>query len=694
MNLKKIQKILIAAIMALGLISGSAAVATADTTGGGTGGGGSTGQQNGFYWASVSSAGGVSAYTKFIQTNGWSQWFAESQVQQRVGNLGVCQNSDVIWFLMGPQVWAYNFQGYPSWYSSPVIAGTIENPRSLWGPGPTAAQYQHFISWDDGIGGHRRWNSGAWNSPVYTIVCSYATWRDPISRTESSSSIRSSSQTETFTKPYSWSTEVKRQELAGDGGKDPIGADNLHDQAESQKSAFGAFWDKVNSSPPMSPTALKNGVNTAIAQDASSNHAVVDLDAQNKAGMAEGGILNFNENTQYATVSATEVTNITTVTNCTYVRNWNSGAGAYNPETKSCSSYDQAPQVIRTSSATKGTLENTGFWQMLSVHCNLDEFKALLASDSSLKEIQTPNISNKMSGVVVTKKYDSQPASARSLDFAPTAVPMKGVAMPDPAKVRTGQIGFYDKECPFDCTNSKATADGASANNGATTNVGAPGAVSNKVNSNSFEFFRDNAPKDIAVDTWYPISNNGVSYKGDAPLTTTVTRDVNGTPSLDGSGGGKFAMKSSKDGTTLFTGTATAVNTQKNWDTSKFSGPMATILNGLHNKFTVQSTWASDAGKPQAFNFKWEYAPNVSSGIPLTGVGFGPNSTQQTGKIGLVSGPIQGKCYTYFGTPANPDMTALFGSNTGTGTENNIDGHLLADSAAKLTTNFVRSTTE
>lgn len=698
MNLKKIQKALITALLAIGLVSGTVTAASASTggTGGGTGGGGSTGQQSGFYWASVTSSSAGSAYNQFLSKTGLTRSFAESQVSQRVGSTSVCQNSDVIWFLMGPQIWAYNFQGYPTWDTHWMFRGSIQYPQSLAGPLPSSVQYQHFIDWDNGIGGKRRFNQGVNGKYGYTIVCNWAITRPITTRYSYPTPRVVKTQTDaTFTKPYSWTTEITRQPLAGDGGKDPIGANNLHNQLVDKKSNFGLLWDSLQNSSTRTPQQLTDSVNAALDKDKTLAHGVASLDADNKAGMAEGGVLNVKEQTLYANVQTNEVKTVTTPIRCVHTATWNSYWGAYNAETTSCSDMPSSTTYARTTTKTTGTQQNTGFWQMLAVHCNQAEFNALLASDSSLQKITTPDSTNAISGSVITKNYVTQPAK---LDFGDST-------NTNAAKAKTGKLSFFDKECPFDCT-PDATASGASSSNGATENVGSTGAPlapalsgakSDNLNTNAFEFFRDNTAKTIKVDTWYPKAGKGVAYSGEAPLTTTISRDPNGTPSLDGSVGGKFTMKSTKGDYTLFTGSSTKVNTQKNWDSTSFSGPTTTIFKGLQREFNLRATWASDANKPQAFNFKWEYAPTVTTTVPLSSIGFGALSTQNSGTKGSASTAIEGKCYSWFGTTTSSSTIAEFGANTGTGTTNNLDGSLLTGTkgaAAKLTANFVRSTTE
>jgi hypothetical protein len=711
MNWKRFRKILSATAVSLALVSGTAISANADTTGGIGGGGGAGGAYSGFEWVSVVGEKGA-AYDKFVELGRWGGQ-TDGLVNSRIGGngVGICRDSNVIWFIRSGQGgWTYNYTGGTHGPSSGGVAGSIEVPYSQYGRAPIAAEINAFKDWDAGQNGGRI--DGV---PGYTIICS-GKFIQP-DRVWSGSSTRVTSDGKTgeksYTYPHTWYTNIDRQALKGDGGIDTIGDNNLHSQVTVQRTSFGELYDSLNTTAGqgMSPSELETAVIKGTSGlDIQRERPKVDLDAKNKEGMAEGGILNVISRVKNATISTVEYTKVTTTTHCNYRQTWNSYWAGWNPVTQNC--WDtNVTNVTRTSSKSElGTLETKSFWQMLAVHCNKEEFDALIASDHTVHyNVQLPSVAQTktedptrtISAVAYTRQFLGAP---KNLDFG-------NPYHPDATKAKTGNVDFFDKECPFDCTPSNASASGASTANGAVDNIGMKnfvastplnpylfGAESESTNTNKFEFFRDNAPKNIKVDTWYPKSVNGVTYKGEAPLTTTITRDPKGTPSLDGSGGGKFTMKSSK-GDTLFGGALANVNTQKNWDSSTFSGPTATILKGLHNKFSVQSTWASDADKPQAFNFKWEYAPTVKTSIPVTSIGFGLVGGQNVGDFGIVSTDIQGKCYTYFGkapTDPAPNVISEFGDNTGTGTVNNLDKGLLTGdkAAAKLTTNFVRSTTE
>lgn len=707
MNWKKFRKILGATVVSLALVSGPAITANADTTGGMGGGGGGGGAYSGFEWVSIAGNKGA-VYDEFVKKSKWGSQ-TDSIVNARIGGngVGICRDSNAIWFIRSAQGgWTYNYTGGTHGSSSGNVQGSIEKPYSAYGDRrPIAEEVQAFKDWDGGQNGGR-----IDNVPGYTIICSGKFMQPDITWSTWPSSSTTSSTSASYREPYSYVTTATRQALKDDGGKDIIGEDNLHAQSSVQKTEYGKIYDSINTAggQGISPADLKSKVDAALAIDANADRPKIDLDDANKKGMAEGGILNMTSFVKYANISTQESTTTTTSSRCDYRMTWNSYWAVYNSASVNCGSTVSTASSRNSQKDVDSTQQVRNFWQMLSVHCNEAEYKALLNSDPSLIEISGPDPSRSISGVVRTQNYAGVPLIT---DFAPSdsVIPIKGKPLPPAAKIRTGELGFYDKECPFDCTPSNNSADGASKANGALSNVVKtpsvlPGTLfgattDDKTNSNAFEFFRDNAAKSITVNTWYPKSGNGVAYAGEAPVTTTVARDITGTPSVDGSGGGKFTMKAT-NGEAMFTGGTKAPSLQKNWDTSTFSSPAMTILKGLNNKITVQSTWASDAGKPQAFNFKWEYAPNVNTTVPLKLIGFGPGGSQVIGTLGSATTPIEGKCYTYFGkSPADPVPSTVtdFGANTGSETINNLDAGLLTGprgNDAKMTANFVRSTTE
>lgn len=722
MNKKFIAKI--GSIITAIIVTVATPMAALADTGGGIGGGGSNQTLTGpIHWASIAYDEPGKAYKDFLKRAGWDKNTVESQVVGRVKNSKVCPASRVIWYINhnATNKWVFNY-GYTgthgsSWNNHHNASGTIENPHKKYGArAATSAEVAAFKKWDKNHNGNK-----INKKPGYTIICS-GQYEIPeekwvVTETEGGKSTQHSL---VYNEPYAYTTEIKPQSI--EGKIDPIGEPNLHAQkGPSVRTNYGKLWDQVNSGKlKLSPSKLDARVQAALKKDKSLSHGTVTLDAKNKEGMAEGGVLNVYEQTQYARLSSTQITDTVKKFKCTYTRTWNYNTQKWNAATKTCKQTGTSPSGITiTMKSTVGTSENTGFWQMISVHCNYEDFKALLDSDKTIKAVsggsgtegKASSLTNgTISASAVTQRYKKAP-SAAELDFG-------SATNANAAKAATGKLAFYDKECGFECT-SENIGSTAQANK-ATSNVNSSGniqegertgvsATSNgtKVNSNNLEFFRDNDKNRITTDLWYPKRTTNVLYDGEDPVTTTVSRWSEGTPGITSSNGGKFTMVSvDKNGGQLFTGKDKA-KTQKNWDSTTFSNSQSTILTGRHQNFDVSSTWASEKNRPQVLNVKYEYEPQVVSGIYANNIGFGVNGAQRTGGIAKPSTTIQGKCYVNYKKPGVSEKqhstTKLFHDNTGTGTKNEIDGKIIEgagsiqeskDKKTNLVVNFVRSTTE
>lgn len=377
-------------------------------------------------------------------------------------------------------------------------------------------------------------------------------------------------------------------------------------------------------------------------------------------------------------------------------------------KTYSCAthSFSHNANTYTFTSDNPTTPGNSGFWQMLSVHCNKAGFEELYNRTNGATIINTGDDSKEISAVMHSKVYPSEPSVK---DFPHT----------------NNRDGFFDKECPYDCTPDPAldvakmnearvnnTSQGA-VENDKSTGLGT-GATSEGIQGNYFTFFRDNDPKELKIDLWYPVpgSNGGVvKYDGDKAITTTITRWGGGTPGITGQDGGQFSMwfDEVKNSNKVF-GKGLDPKSQRNWDNSTDTTSLSRVLPGQHTDFFVASTWASKAGAPQVLNFKWEYDPDVSTKFPALNLGFNKDYTQRTGDIVTVATPIQGKCYASFGTRTSKDTVGLFNEYTGTNTVNELDagpinveeieraGKVTEDQGWKESTNliinFVRATTE
>lgn len=760
---KTLRSLTVGTLVAAAMLGG-APMAQADNGAGGNNGEDSGGTVNGMTWKVVSSKNGRTAWERFLYgdsanlndgpqalrsvrgLSGIYAWRADlavrtipSRTSSKKNLKNVCQKSSNIWFVQGRykgrDIWIRNYSGV-TFPTGKQMNNWFHRASGWSSTAPTNSHVKAMHDWVSRTSAEHRTNN-------WLIVCDGVLPSTPTPRATPAPQYSSVSKTtEAAVKdggkhPYSYTTDVKPQ--IRENGIDPIGKNNLHDQLGTvQKTNYGVLVDSIRAGKykGSTPAAIQKLVDDAVAKDVTAKRSKIDLDAKNKEGMAEGGVLNVYERTTYATWSASSTTTTYMVQHCNMVSNpvgWKEGVpmdkqpGPFvkNPDKTwkyqepklDCSNAPvienpkKKPVTTYANSATIGTPENTGFWQMLAVHCNKEQFDALMAAVSGATVGNSGDPSRRIAAVAYSKKYPAQPTS---LDFGDKF-------SSNAAKKASGLVGFYDKECPFQCTSDKATTEGASAANGATSNMNAStppdgttgkyGALSGNQNNNRFEFFRDNTPHDVKVDVWYPKSNGVVDYKSnaDAPLTTTVTRWVLGTPDVKGGDGGQFTMKT-KSGVSLFDGEGSNLN-QRNWDPAEdgsskdylFSTPTATMLDGLHRDFTVQSSWASEANRPQVINVKWEYAPMTASTFSTKGIGFDAGGAVAYGTGEKVAVPVQGKCYAEFGkkdsvaTPYAEKVQA----GTGTGTDNTMDGKLVdgestppADNSTELIVNFIRSTSE
>lgn len=517
-----------------------------------------------------------------------------------------------------------------------------------------------------------------------------------------------------FTSDYAWSTAVTA-ELNTAAGVDPIGVNNLHDQdAVTVQSDFGRQYDDVtggNGNYNSKVTAIQN----AISADNSKEHATVTLDAQNRAGLAEGGVLSVSEMTRRATITLSQSWSETRSRSVTC--NYNRGSSTPLPGTCSYGDWSSWTEDAgsRSHSVQKQmeTQPNTGFFQLLSVHCNPTELNALTTRLTALGgtyEIvsQATNVTGQTTTVLRTQHYDdrSQALNLRRILGADSSSLSAEVR-------RTGQLGFYDKECDAQCI-SNPIGSGASSTNGATSNVGITtnsianeallgGAElvkgSDRANANYFEIFRNNDSNRINVNVWYPNPANqelkygstfpnqagsgNVTIPAAAPVSTTVTRWAEGTPgTVTTDAGGLFGINAVRGSTTtpLFTSNTGNPSTQTNFGTNTYQSPNSATLAGFYRTFDVRSTWASEKDRPQILNIKWEYRPTVWTRFPSS-LGFTAhnNSAQLVATTPVtVDQAIDVRCYAQFGTnDRNLGLGSRVAASTGSGTTNNLDRGLV-----------------
>lgn len=714
-------------------LSGSSPIITDASAGvsggGGGGGGGSTGGFSGAVWVEIPKSNihpsrGLPNRTRTFPEDIW--------------NGSICQNAQRIFGLI-PQGAVNNGAPHTSW------------TYSLWGVGGLNASSAPGGSTVASAIASNTGNSYQW-AVNYMYQKNFICLDNPnvITTSEWRYEVRSSGGgTDSLNEPgvYSRTTTVKPQFLQG-ATKDIIGADNLKEQpAVPVYTEYRKVFDQFKAAMAASGANKKNIVaqfkplfEAARKKDAAAAAPTVTLTKNNQEGLGEGGILNISETQMNARATASTTTTNYRVWRCGYVHYSRSGwqpssanncgavSGTINPNAlptaglasaRWLNATERGQYKPTTAGATswKGysssygvenpTQQQVGFWQIISAHCNLDGVVALknamAAKGEPLVSLDSADASGEISGLLRTKIYAQVPS--------PLPLGSTHSSLPD-AQRATGTLGFFDKECPFDCTPDK-TGSGASANNGAIDNVsnggwngtGLYGSKSadgkTSTNSNYSEMFRDNTDRTISPDVWYPLSKNGVSYGGEAPKSTLFTRWAQGTPALGTEFNAYAGAGDQKSKTPLFTAGSSAQKNQKNFDVAEgFSSSTAAQVPGLVDKLTVQSTWASSDGKPQALQVAWEYSPSVITKVP-TSLGFQAGGTNVTiGSWVDQSTQIDGRCWGNFGTrvqtPAEKTMSKNnLKSNTGTGATTNFTApNKEITNARNLVINFIRGTAE
>jgi len=306
----------------------------------------------------------------------------------------------------------------------------------------------------------------------------------------------------------------------------------------------------------------------------------------------------------------------------------------------------------------------TAFWQLLSVKCNRAMFQQVVGALMADGNTENGNTElDYQKGVVVYQdgNYSGVVKTATTVD-RPVVLQLGNPDNPNAILQNTGNASFFNKECPYECT-ADPTSTSATVENGGKFNVrkngvedpnnpGAYGAtmtVANKLtNSNAFSLFRDNEPKKLHVDVWFPVNNDReVKYDGHASISTILVKDDAGTPNND------FFKLTTLNGKSFFTNKDSQLTreeslakfpVQKNWFTEEFTGRNEGVIDGMHNEFLVHSTWASEGNK-HTLNLTWEYRPEVISVVPVKNIGV-----QTIFKQEEITAPIEGKCFARFGT--------------------------------------------
>ncbi len=731
-------------------ISLSPGAAIAGVDGGNNGGGGGGGSYNPYFevWSVYNENG---AWRDFANRAVGDQYAGESALVTKLNAMGSglaanCQKSRlIVWLQATGSQWGHG-SGFLYRSADTKVARTI----AAWGDtnyywdgnmNNFGTSGQHLVGVYNQTGtvnpaARNEVKNWAYNGGSYqngtVIVCA---WNDPTSCTDCGNThtrmTDSSTASEAWTKPYSYATTVKREITAAEGrnhndpsgtdidssGDDPIGVDNLHNQPTiTAKTNFGGLYDSLANSTSEELSSLRARINTAAATDVTADRPDVALDSNNQAGLREGGVLSIYENTTRATITATQTENWEKCYNNVVKQDFNAGSNSWGPiyvassGVAGCSTRtDWTPKTsdapggtdaaylrdngwTRTATNTLAvktltTPENTGFWQIVSVHCNEADVAAALAAYGTTGVdyfvVDQTVTDTGVTQVVHTKKTSTRPTAVGSKIFGVSNGKTNYATAS--ALERTGLTGFYDKECSMVCISS-LTPDATNAN-GATTNAplistdlyipsrgGAT--LDGNVNSNFLQIFRNGETHKLTVNTSYPQDTPVLRYGGSAPISTTINLWNASTPDTTPYGG-QFVM-TTEDGTPIFNPNGAAPATQKNFGVDAYKGPLSSTLAGFHRTFEVAGTWASTATRPVVLNVKWEYQPKTSVTIP-TLLGFTHDGSVSATNPTAADQAIDVRCYATFGTNNSNglDLKNTTHDSTGTGTSNTLDKGLV-----------------
>lgn len=503
-------------------------------------------------------------------------------------------------------------------------------------------------------------------------------------------------------------------------GKDPIGANNLHNQASPASiTELGKVWNELQRDSLYSTSKSEASTeliakytarfDAAIARDNANGRPTIDLNKENQDGMAEGGVLNVNEfgvplkvnlssqATHYELQSRSwEEWSISGIRYGSWQRADSKGDGAW-VDKKSKTLWDKRAKekkgvwtsYLNRTTHSQATQKSLGFWQIISVNCNVAEFTSLKASFKTLTVVSMQPKSRDTKGA-----YSIVAHSPLQTKRPTTKVLGMNNAKNSAAINRTSALGFYDKECAFACTPSNEVSKGATKANNAVNNLGASGfngatskgkygnlVLEDNLNSSALELFRDGDAVAITPDVWHPLSANGVAYDGQAPKSTIISRWAAGSPNLATMKGAtrfeevfRATAKSQDKNVTLFTtdrkGSYSAKNDQ-NETVVPFSSETLARVPGLAKDLAVSGVWASEEGRPQVLNMKWEYNPKLTKTAPILNIGrLSANLGGVSFTAGYVSTRVDGICVGEFGTTATSkplDVVKSVASNTGSG---------------------------
>ena len=666
-------------------------------------------------WFSVSARNGNTAWENFRKFSGLEPKYLDGELNELEGfDRKVCEKSNTIWYTVnnnnGSYYWVNTINGTDKRtiltkdgklastadHKAIGVNGTVLNPALTYGVKPTQKQIDAMI---------KEYGTAKLNSQPWTLVCSGSLvgaqpqgnkWTEYKDKDGKATRDRNDAleKTRATGKVKSWTNPINVN-LIAKPDFDP-GKIALQSQSKANVTQFGNLWKQAQAEDlnGKSIEDVNTLVESAMSKDKAASYEM-DLNDQNKEAIAEGGVMSINQFNQPGTITVRETETVIEKRTCE--KKYELENEEWVPST-TCSGWgEEKVGVGSTVSTTNTTQNNVGFWQILVVQCNPEEFnkvKSALKTDVVSSELV--NQGEGSAGVIKTIMYNDT-----------TQKKLGNPSQTDGVLRRTAQNGFYDKECGLQCyapPTSRVSGgdDGRIQPNelpayspGKDGGTGVKISDDSKFDGKNLAIFRDNDPKrTITINLWRP----EIAPKA-TPKTTTVFKDPNGTPGADGSAG-EFVMTDSKKNSVFG---SDSVAEQKGWDKATFKSPNVSVLDGSHNVFNVRANWPSEKGNPQVLNAAWEYDVTGKADIPTT-VGVSKNvSTPVMKNVGTVEAPIEGRCFAMFNSNAEDLGSEYLNANTGSGTSSGFENPFayktegderIYNNPYNIVIDFVRATAE
>lgn len=594
-------------------------------------------------WQTVYPTSSQTAFERYERALYWSN-NAENFLREYRGmspaQIQVCKDAEFIWF------WGYEDGKHIAPNGNTHKTRLPTQATSKWGRAASSSEWNAWLTYGTKL--FPQWHQGR-----MSIICASDSWLER----------------EVTEREYEYRTvDAGRIDLKGAvslqtsiapgiGFSNEFGEHALQTQSLTDRTPYGKLYDEIKAGKhdSKSHAQLKNMIQTAISQSDPNGQKPAslwaELSAQNRAAMAEGGILNVTERHMTAPVELSKSQRQRRYRDITY-RVKPDGSKTVKNRSKWSSWRDHGAEREHMRPLAESSMRTHAFFQMLSVRCNVDGFRGLNQSVNGFEVSSDTDYETTMVGFTPTQKTSS-----------PT--PMLGNSgHSSPVLAATGKLDFYTAECDFTCKPPTQSEDEIDTEN--TILLGSSG------ESNSLAFVRDNQPRSIKVPVGVP-EIEGTNVTAVSPVQTIVERWGDSTPNVRG-GGGRFTMNAvNSDGnkTKLFTGND---NLQVHNDRKLETGSNAevSILNDVFSEFTVQADWASNPDRPTVLRTGHVYEANVETGVPSylrTGGSNRSVTNTRTSHVVTEDSTIYSRCMTQFGNGERSYSSSDLVEHTGSGKE-------------------------